>query len=31
MRIFDGKVYRDMTPEEITAMEAEAREAKHRE
>lgn len=25
MRIFDGKVYRDMTPEEITAMEAEHR------
>ena len=27
MRIFDGKVYRDMTPEEIAAMETEARKA----
>lgn len=24
MRIFDGKIYRDMTPEEISAMQAEA-------
>ena len=27
MRIFDGKVYRDMTPEEIAAMQAEAERA----
>ena len=27
MRIFDGKVYRDMTPEEIATMETEARKA----